>query len=381
MSKFFVRTIVVLAAALPVAAVAAAATLNQGAMQKARSAEQTQAAQAAAYAKKPSSGTAAAEITVNPFRSYPTSCLESPLAYNLWVNNPEAVQGDITLFGDPLSADANERNYLETDTITVFRLPCADGLSVTLLEIDRPSDASSTYYPTLPGVTVTQSGVATDYPIRYSDDVNTFFASNYANSPLYVSNVYVLENYYNDNAPYLNYNNAFTLTIDNFASSGGNLFDFGMSAYHTSDYAAASQPLPISGHMSTNWGNPNQSGEGIILQVYDQGGGTPLRRVLSFAWFTYDDNGFPLWIYGDTFFNVGARTVTVPTLYYSNGFFAGSLAAGVPFSAWGNVTFSFPDCTHMNISYNGDASPINSGHKQGTKTFERVGYVNGIVCI
>src|SRR6185369_10461105 len=165
MSKFFVRTIVVLATALPVAAVAAAATLNQGAMQKARSAEQTQAAQAAAYAKKPSGGTAAAEITVNPFRSYPTSCLESPLAYNLWVNNPEAVQGDITLFGDPLSADANERNYLETDTITVFRLPCADGLSVTLLEIDRPSDASSTYYPTLPGVTVTQSGVATDYPI------------------------------------------------------------------------------------------------------------------------------------------------------------------------------------------------------------------------
>jgi hypothetical protein len=362
---------------LPVAAAAAAATFNQGAMEKARSAAQTQAALAAAYARKPSGGTAAAEITVNPFRSYPTSCLESPLAYNQWVNNPEQVQGDITLFGDPLSADANERNYLETDTITVFRLPCADGLSVTLLEIDRPSDASATYYPTLPGVTVTQSGVATDYSIRYSDDVNTFFATNYANSPLYVSNVYVLENYYNDSAPYLNYNNPFTLTIDNFASSG-NLFDFPMLAYHTADYAAASQPLPISGHMSTNWANPDQSGEGIILQVYDQGNTS--TRVLSFAWFTYDDMHIPFWIYGDTTFNIGARSVNVPTLFFNGGSFAGNLPAGVPFAAWGNVTFSFPNCTQMNVSYNGDASP-NSGHKQGTKTFVRTGYVNGLVCI
>ena len=35
----------------------------------------------------------------------------------------------------------------------------------------------------------------------------------------------------------------------------------------------------------------------------------------------------------------------------------------------------------MNVSYNGDASPINSAHKQGTTTFVRTGYVNGLVCI
>lgn len=368
-----------LALALPVAA-AAAPKFDQAAMEKARSAAQAQIASAAAYAKQSgTSGGAASEITVNPFRSYPTSCLQSPLAFGRWANNPEAVQGNITLFGDPLSADAGERNYLETVTITVFRVPCADGLSASLIEIDRPSnvDGNTTRYPTLPGVTVTQ-GATQDYPIRYSDDVNTFFASNYANTPLFVSNVYVLENYYNSNAPYLNYNSAFTLTIDNFASSS-NLFDFNMSAYHTADYVAASQPLPISGHMTTNWGNPTQNGEGIILQVYDQGNTS--TRVLSFAWFTYDDAGFPLWIYGDTSFNIGMNSVTVPTLFFGGGSFAGNLPAGVPFNAWGNVTFTFPDCTHMNVSYNGDATAINSGHKQGTKTFERTGYVNGDVCI
>lgn len=386
MSKIFTRAALALATALPAVVWAAGAkpVFDQAAMEKARSAAMAQSALAAAQAKKPgATGTApggsATEITVNPYKSYPTSCLESPLALGLYANNPEAVQGDITLFGDQLSADANERNYLETDTITVFRLPCADGQSVALLEIDRPSnvDGNTNLYPTLPGVTVTQSGVATNYAIRYSDDVNTFFASNYANSPFYVSNVYVLENYYNQNAPFLNYNNAFTLTIDDFASSQ-NLFDFDMSAYHSADYAAASQPLPISGHMSTNWANPSQSGEGIILQVYDQGNTT--TRVLSFAWFTYDDTGVPLWIYGDTSFNIGARSVTVPTLFFNGGSFAGNLPAGVPFSSWGNVTFSFPDCTHMSVSYNGDASPI-SGHKQGSKTFVRAGYVNGLVCI
>jgi hypothetical protein len=383
MNKNFFCTALVLA--LPVAAAAAAPKFDQAAMEKARSAAQAQTALAAANAKKlGTTGTApggsATEITVNPLRSYPTGCLESPLAYGLWANNPEAVQGNITLFGDPLSPDSGEVNYLETDTITVFRVPCADGLSATLLEIDRPSgmDGNTSRYPTLPGVTVTQ-GATQDFAIRFSDDVNTFFANNYANSPFYVSNVYVLENYYSNSAPQLNYNGAFTLTINNFASAS-NLFDFNMSAYHTSDYAAASQPLPINGHLSANWANAAQSGEGIILQVYDQGNSA--TRVLSFAWFTYDDDGFPMWIYGDAAFNIGARSVTVPTLFFSGGSFGGSLASGVPFAAWGNVTFAFPDCTHMNVSYNGDAPPpLNSGHKQGVKTFERAGYINGVVCI
>ena len=63
----------------------------------------------------------------------------------------------------------------------------------TLLEIDRPSnvEAIPAAIPTLPGVTVSQGSTGI-YSIRYSDDVNTFFATNYANSPFYISDVYVL---------------------------------------------------------------------------------------------------------------------------------------------------------------------------------------------
>jgi len=371
------------ALALPIAA-AAAPKFDQAAMEKARRAAQAETAIAKATATGVKGGTAAGEVTVNPFRSYPASCLQSPLAFGMWSGNPEAVQANITLFGDAFSSDAGERNYLETDTITVFRLPCADGYSVSLIEIDRPSnvDGHTDRYPTLPGVTFsglsTTGASVTGYPLRYSDDVNTFFANNFANSPLYTSNVYVLENYYNSNAPQLNYNQAFTLTIDDFATSQ-NLTQFPLATYNPAHYAATSQPLPVSGYMSTNWGNPDENGEGIIVQVYDIGNST--SRVFSFAWFTYDDAGFPLWIYGDTEFPIGSKTVTVPTLYFANGAFAGSIAAGANFASWGNATFSFPDCEHMTVSYNGSAAPINNGHKQGSKTFARIANVNGLACI
>ena len=138
MSKLLTRVTLMLAATLPAVVCAAGATpvFDKAAMEKARSAAHAQTALAAAQAKKPGAtgttpgGSAAAEITVNPFRSYPTSCLESPLALASYANNPEAIQANVTLFGDAFSADSGERNYLETDTITVFRLPCADGLSV-----------------------------------------------------------------------------------------------------------------------------------------------------------------------------------------------------------------------------------------------------------
>ena len=381
--------LLVCAALAAPAVVLAAPTLDQAAMEKARSAAQALNAQGQAkkIAVGVKSGGSTAEVAANPSRAYPVSCLDSPLPvdYNgsgaLWHNDPNALQAQIVLFGDPFSADAGERNYAETDTITVFRVACANGYSASLLEIDRPTnmDGHTDRYPTLPGVYVTQ-GTTQNYPIRYSDDPNTFFANNYPNTPLYSNNVYALERYYLDQTP-LDYNQAFTLTINDFATSQ-NLTAFNMPVYDSSDYPDASKPLPISGHMSAAWTNPDQSGEGILLQVYDVGNG---KRVLAYAWFTYDDLGLPFWIYGDdgdSPFTIGARSVTVPTWYFQGGSFDGSLPAGVPAHTWGTATFTFPDCNSLLISYTGDASAVHGPNGSATNhLFQRVAYVNGVGCL
>ena len=320
-----------------------------------------------------------AEAFANVDRAYPPSCLESPMALGLYTSDPNALQAQIRLSGDPLG-DAAEQAFSEVDTVTLFRVVCSSGKSATLLEIDRPSGHDANLYPTFPRVTVPLNA-STDFPIRLTDDPNTFFSATYALSPLFNSDVFVLENIYGGSVQ-LDYNQAFTLDVDNLNTQDSNRFtSFPLPVYNPAQYSDASLPLPISGYMSTNWTSPTQSGEGIVLQVYDDGDSA--TRTLAFAWFTYDDNGLPFWLFGeaDAFPIVPAtRSVTATTAYFTGGTFAGNLPGGVPHTIWGTVTFSFPDCAHMNISYNGNASAVHGPTGSGSATFLRVASVNGLIC-
>ena len=147
-------------------------------------------------------------------------------------------------------------------------------------------------------------------------------------------------------------------------------------------YAAPANParLEISGYMSTNWSNPNQSGEGIVLQVYDNG--DHASRTLAFAWFTYDKNGQPFWLYGQTNVPIGATQISAPTYYFQGGKFTPSTAAAnVPAKAWGFVTFTFPNCSTMNIAYNSTSNPPTPAPSgQGSANYTRVADVNGLAC-
>lgn len=323
----------------------------------------------------------AGEIFANAYRAYPPSCLADGLPIGGYATSKaiDVVQGQMLLLGDPAEClpggNAAECNYQETDTITVWRQDCSGGKSVTLLEIDRPSTASTTLYPTLPLITVTQ-GANSEVPVRVASDPNSFFSTNYANSPLKTSDVFVLENYYSGTSSQFDYNKTFVLKTDNQDSHGTPLL------FTLGDYAPPASParLEISGYMSTNWSNPNQSGEGIVLQVYDNG--DHQSRTLSFAWFTYDKNGQPFWLFGLTSVPIGQTQITAPTYYLQGGAFNPSAAAGtVPSKGWGFVTFTFPDCGHMNIAYNSSGNPpapVPSG--QGSSLYTRVADVNGLVC-
>lgn len=361
---------------------AQAPQLDMDAALKARVAVQQQAAHAIATGKAGShgvkpGGNQPSEIYANPYRAYPPSCLNDGLPAGQWANDPKRLQTTITLPGDPLAGDANERNYRETVTVTLFRVVCSGGKSATLLEIDRPANAPTNLYPIFPAISVQQGN--NNIYIRVASDPNTEYSAQYSFIPLVNSDIWVLENFYGSTTQY-DYNQGFALTVDNLISGDPKRYTvFPMAAYNPAAYAEASQPLPISGYMSTNWYSPNQAGEGMVLQVYDNGDKT--TRTLSFAWFTYDNLGLPFWLYGDGTFDIGARTASIATYYLKGGVFAPSSAKpDVPLYPWGNVTFTFPNCNTMSVNYTGNASADNGPTGSGTLTYSRIANVNSLVC-
>jgi hypothetical protein len=132
--------------------------------------------------------------------------------------------------------------------------------------------------------------------------------------------------------------------------------------------------------MSTNWSNPNQSGEGMVLQVYDNGDHS--SRTLAFAWFTYDKTGQPFWLYGQTNVPIGATQISAATYYFQGGkFMPATASTTVPAKAWGFVTFTFPNCSTMNIAYNSNSNPpAPAPTGQGSANYTRVADVNGLSC-
>jgi hypothetical protein len=327
-------------------------------------------------------GTKPAEAFANPVRAYPPSCLEAPMALGLWQRQPnEALTAQVLLPGDPTSSDAGEQAYSEYVNVYVFRVVCSGGKSATLLEIDRSSanEGNATRYPTFPSVTVTQ-GSAVDYPIRLADDPNTFFTATYALTPLIDSNVYVLENYYSNSTPQFDYNQPFTLYVDNLLTGGFHqTVSFPLPTYNPVNYADAAQPLPISGYLSSNWYDPNHSGEGMLVQVYDIG---TTQRFFSAAWYTFDPLGLPFWLIAAGSINIGDRAVNnLPTYYYTGGGFAGNFGASANQKPWGTMSFQFPDCNTMVFSYSGSTdSQTNGPRGSGTRTWTRLANINGIVC-
>jgi hypothetical protein len=322
-----------------------------------------------------------AEQFINPDRSYPSSCLQAPLGLGLWQNDPNHVQKSVELIGDANSTDSAERSFKETVTINVFRVPCTSGLSATLIEIDRPcgSACSSATYPTMPRV------VAFNRILRVAQDPNTFFSGVRERAPLYTSGVFVLENVYgaHNAGNFYDYGQAFTLTVNNLQSAS-NLTDFAMPAYNAAQYPDAALAMRINGYMSTNWANDKQDKDGIIVQVYD--GFDFATRIFAFAWFTYDNNHRPFWLFGQGSLPIGARTVTVPVSYFLGGTFVPPTSTATTTKTWGTATFTFPDCAHMAVQYTGDASADQgptgtTGTGTSTLTFTRTGYVNGLTCI
>lgn len=382
-------------ATLAVAAIAQAAgstmtaspKLDLARAQQVRAQMQAQARQAMASAQKSGSagakpgGARAAELFANPDRAYPPSCLNSPMPFKMWQNDPNALVAQVNLIGDPY-AGGSEAAYVETVKVYVFRVVCTSGKSATLVEIDRPTanEGNASLYPTLPAISVLQG--SNNLYVRSANDPNTFFSTTYALNPLVNSDVFVLENFYGSSTQ-IDYNQALSLTVDTLNRNDPNRYTtFNLPAYNPAIYPEASLPLPISGYLTGNWRDINHSGEGIQTEVIegDNADGS-VSHYIAVAWYTYDSLGIPYWLFGSGSFNAGDTSATMQLAYYGGGGFAGNFGSAATPALWGTLSVQFPDCNTMQFSYQ-PTSGLDSSVPQGsgTRIWTRATTINSLTC-
>lgn len=297
---------------------------------------------------------AAPKQATNPRRSYPPSCLEFPLpATPSGPGQVAAVTGTGTFTGAP-----------EPVELTFWRQPCSGGRGALLLRVNRLAPRDLDIY--LPQWIATQDGV--DMLVRLAIEPNTFnefFLTQAATTQVYVFEV-------PKSGAAIDYNRAFSLRDVVLGPLGT------VAAYQPSAYPENALSLRITGYLSGSWYDPAHGGEGIFLEIAENPDGS---AFIFYAWFTYDSQGFPYWIIGQASVGQGARSVTVPSLIFQGGGFAGNFnPANLLNASWGNVTFSFPSCSTLTLQFQSTTSIQGVPSGSGTRTWSRLTTINGLAC-
>ncbi|MEJ8568646.1 hypothetical protein [Elongatibacter sediminis] len=121
--------------------------------------------------------------------------------------------------------------------------------------------------------------------------------------------------------------------------------------------------------LSGSWFDPSHEGEGIILQVLEDG-----RALVQ--WFTYDGSGNQMWIQGIGSFD--GTTLTVEDLFTTSGTNWGPAfdAADVTSADWGRLVLTFTGCGEVRLDYESSA-----GFGSGTLNMVRLSNLMGLTCV
>jgi len=315
----------------------------------------------------------ASVVRANPNRAYAPSCLSYPLpvAVRGAAQNSQKVLADVD--GNASGANGNP-GYTESLNLTVWRVACTGGTAAVLVRYDRAT-AFEGRVPAadIPGAYGTQAG-RSNVPLRQSLEPNAYWSDTTGYSILGDA-VLVL-----DVLPVgsFDFNAAFTLSLDTVIGGSTNRTNIQVPAYNAAAHPDSGLALEINGYLTGSWYDPARSGEGILFEVGERADGS---RFVFFSWFTYDQDGDPYWLVGTTNVAVGARTITVPALYFDDGGFAGAFdPAGLENKPWGSVTFTFPTCNSLTLQFASTHADNDTPVGSGTRTWSRLSGVNGFLC-
>ncbi|HET7842564.1 MAG TPA: hypothetical protein VFL14_00315 [Xanthomonadales bacterium] len=276
-------------------------------------------------------------------RAYPPSCLSYPLP---------PVEGPVYQSVPPIPG------------VAFFRRACSGGRSALLVALGTGSGETNR---AMPSIVAAQSG--SEFPLRaarspntITEDVETFDDT--------AGEVFVLE------LP----RGGATLNLD---------LELVLRVQYGTDepivvVVPAFQPpasparLAVSRYATGSWYDPAHPGEGIFLEVGENGDGS---TFVFFSWFTYDSSGAPYWLVGQGTVIEGQPSVVVPVRTFRGGRFAGAFdPAQVQGSAWGEVEFSFPSCTAMTLRYAGTGTTPGTPSGSGIRQWARLVSVKGLAC-
>ena len=112
------------------------------------------------------------------------------------------------------------------------------------------------------------------------------------------------------------------------------------------------------GGVSGQWFNLNRDGEGIFLEVVRTNSG----QQVAVSWFTYDTEGFQLWLVGNVPIDGETTTVTTPVVVTGGAKFGDAYdPADVQRQTWGTLTLAFNNCDSGLLSYASSVAGFGSG--------------------
>ena len=305
---------------------------------------------------------------MSPWQAYPASCVSSSMMDDgggmmmssfgpTWTSRVE-----LPTVNGPFSGPVGT----EFVTFTFWRMPCSGGRSALLGRVAR--DHAGFPAPVFGGMFGSQ-GSYSHQMLRISRDPNTMW-SDVTGMPIMTGFDFVIEN----SSDYqIDFSQSMGLSIN-----GMSTVSMMIPAYDSASYPSAQLPMQMSGYMTGNWFDPNHSGEGLQVEV---GETSSTGRYMIFAWYTFDSNGRPFWLFGQGGFNAGDRSANVTMAYAMGGGFAGGFGAAAANAHWGTLVVQFPDCKTMQFSYQADSGlPVDVPHGSGSRTWTRLTAVNGLGC-
>ncbi len=125
------------------------------------------------------------------------------------------------------------------------------------------------------------------------------------------------------------------------------------------------QSYPLNGRLGGPWVSAGAERQGFVIsfdEFLDEEG---TRQLVFFSWYTYDQDGNPLWLASSQFYNYNAFSVELPLSLLTGGVFLGGQAPAE--TEVGTATLTTVDCGELTLDY--DLSALGLG--TGTITLER----------